>query len=127
METIPFKEIVQLGGLAVVSIGVLYILFVFIKEHRKELNESRKERIESYNWFQGYVSENNHDQTERFKEHTQALVDVTKESANAMNAVAKNIEANTSITKKHGDILENHSKILEKVAESLNEIRFKIK
>lgn len=71
MENLPIKEVVQLGGIAVVSLGILYILYFFIKEHASELEASRK-RLESYTWFTGYVSENNHEQTDRFKEHTKA-------------------------------------------------------
>ncbi len=122
METLPLdaKEIVQLGGLAVVAIGILYILFTFIKEHRNELQSSREERLKNYAWFTGYVSENNHDQTERFKEHTKALVETTVESTKAMNAVSENIRTNTDVTKKTLDILEKHSLLLERLYDKSN-------
>jgi hypothetical protein len=121
METLPYKEIIQLGGLAVVALGILYILFTFIKEHRKELDQSRNERQEAYKWFTGYVQENNHDQTERFKEHTKALVDTAIESTKAMNTVAQNIETNTIVTKKTLEILDQHSRILEKLYDKVIE------
>jgi len=122
MENIPIdvKEIVQLGGIAVVALGILYILYIFIKEHRNELAESRRERTESYSWFQTYVNENNHEQTDRFKEHTKALVDVTVESTKAMNTVSKNIEINTAVTQKTLEILDQHSRILEKLYDKVN-------
>lgn len=115
------KEIIQLGGLAVVALGILYILFYFIKEHRAELEASRKERMDSYTWFQGYVSENNHDQTERFKEHTKALVETTVESTKAMNVVAENIKTNTEVTRKTLDILEKHSVLLERLYDKIRD------
>ncbi len=123
MENIPLniKDIIQLGGLAVVALGILYVLFTFIKEHRKELDSSREERLKTYTWFTGYVSENNHEQTDRFKEHTKALVDVTVESTNAMNTVAKNIEINTEVTKKTLEILDQHSRVLEKLYDKVIE------
>lgn len=122
METLPLdtKEIMQLGGLAVVALGILYILLTFIKEHRNELQSSREERLKNYAWFTGYVSENNHDQTERFKEHTKALVETTVESTKAMNAVSENIRTNTDVTKKTLDILEKHSLLLERLYDKSN-------
>lgn len=124
MDLATVKEVAQLGGLAVVSLGILYVFLFYLKDHTKELKEGRNERMASYQWFQKYVSENNHDQTDRFKEHTKALVDVTVQSTQAMNSVAKNIEANTEVTKKTFEILDTHSKLLEKLA---NEVRFKMK
>ena len=123
METIPFKaeEILQLGGIAVVSLAILYVLYFFIKEHRAELEASRKERLETYNWFTNYVSENNHDQTERFKDHTKALVDVTIESTKTMGAVSKNIETNTIVTQKTLDILNRHSLLLERLYDKIKD------
>ena len=123
LQNIPLntKEIVQLGGLAVVGLGILYILFTFIKEHRNELQASREERLKNYAWFTGYVSENNHDQTERFKEHTQALVQTTVESTKAMNVVAENIKTNTDVTKKTLDILEKHSLLLERLYDKIKD------
>ena len=115
METLPIKEIAQLGGMAVVALACMYVLFSFIKEHIKEIESSRKERLETYNWFTGYVTENNHEQTDRFKEHTKALVDVTVESTKAMDNVAKNIAVNTEVTKKSLELLERlYDKIRDK-------------
>lgn len=123
METLPldYKEIVQLGGIAVVALGILYVLYFFIKSHREELEASRKERENTYNWFTGYVSENNHDQTERFKEHTKALVETTVESTKAMNTVSENIRTNTEVTKKTLDILEKHSLLLERLYDKIKD------
>lgn len=124
MDAIPYKEIIQLGGPTVLALGLIYYLFYFTKEHKAELNASRSERVESYDWFRKYVNENNHEQTDRFKEHTKALVDVTVESTKTMSEVSENIKKNTEVTQKTLEILDNHSKVLEKIVE---EIRFKLK
>lgn len=118
------KEIAQLGGVAVVAIGIIYLFREYIRSSMAELSAMRKEREENQIWFQGYVTENNHAKTEDFKNHTQILVDVTKESVEAMSSVAKNIDANTEVTKRQGEILEQHTKILERISE---DIRYKLK
>lgn len=121
MEAVPYKEILQLGGLAVVSLAISYILYYFIKEHKIELESSRAERIKAYTWFQGYVSENNHDQTERFKDHTKALVDVSVEATKAMNEVSENIKKNTEVTQKTLEILNQHSLFLSRMYDKIKD------
>lgn len=74
-----WNKITELG-IGIFAVGVIsYILYVFIKSHKDELNSSRIEREKNQEWFMQYVNENNHQKAEMIKEHTEAVVQ-TKES-----------------------------------------------
>ncbi len=94
IATLPYKDIVQLGGLAVVSLGVLSIFYYFIRTHRKEIADARKERIEQTEWFRGYVAQNNHTMTDLVTEATVAI----KESAGVMNEARDAIKTHNEMS-----------------------------
>lgn len=74
-----WNKIAELG-IGIFAVGsISYILYTFIKSHKEELENSRKERVENQSWFMQYVNENNHQKEGLIKEHTQVLVE-TKES-----------------------------------------------
>jgi len=74
-----WNKIAELG-IGIFAVGaVSYILYIFIKSHKDELESSRKERVENQHWFIEYVNINNHQKEEIIKEHTAVAVEV-KES-----------------------------------------------
>lgn len=85
------------SNLTQISIGVAgmailgYVLYFFIKSHKQELEESRKERETSANALMSYVQSENHQKTEMIKKHTESLVQVGED----MKKVGENIQGNT--------------------------------
>jgi DNA-directed RNA polymerase specialized sigma54-like protein len=95
METDLVPKLAELG-IGIFAIGCLgYILYVFIKSHRDELNSSRTEREKNQEWFMQYVNANNHQKEEMIKEH-----------------IATNVQIKQAI--------ETHTKILEKLIDKLD-------
>lgn len=90
MDLVTLATIGKEVGLPMVAmIGVMYILYQVILNLRKEHEENQT-------WFKDFVNENNHKVTDLVSE------------------VSKNIAMNTASNEKFVQVLENHTKAIEK-------------
>jgi predicted transcriptional regulator len=99
MELESLKQFQDLGVGITAVLGVCYILYFFIKTHKEELDNSRKEREASHSTYMSYIETNNHQKTELISKHTEAMVETRNAIGDFRESVAANTETIRELTK----------------------------